>query len=131
MCNDQLAYALAVGMTAKEFWEGDISLFWVYMRAAKIKRQQEDHLAWVQGYYNSCAFADVLSAMFAGKGKKHKSIYPEKPLFTGDGAARKKTENRKKTAQDRAAEIILERLSQLNERTNQPFYEKKDESQKG
>ena len=88
-----------------------------------MKREQEDRLAWAQGYYNSLAFADVLSAAFAGKGKKHKSIYPDKPIFTGDAKAKKKADKKKKTAQEQAAELIFERLAAYNERTNRPFYD--------
>lgn len=109
-------------MSPKDFWEADVKLFWAYVRAGKMKREQEDRLAWAQGYYNSLAFADVLSAAFKGKGKKHETIYPKEPIFTGNAAAKKKKADRKKqTAQDKAAEVILERLSMLNERTNLPF----------
>lgn len=128
VCENQLAYALVAGMSPKDFWEGDVTLFWVYMRAAKMKRRQEDMLAWAQGYYNNIAFADVLSAAFTGKGKKHKPIYPEKPIFTSeDREAVGKTQSEKKTAQDEAAERLLDLLTRYNERTNQPFYEAKKE----
>lgn len=113
--------AIALGMAPKDFWEADVTLFWAYVRAGKIKREQEDRLAWAQGYYNNLAFADVLSAAFTGKGKKHEPIYPKKPIFSGDPNAKKKADKKKQTAQDRAAAVILERLTLLNERTNLPF----------
>lgn len=121
-CNDQLAYALVLGMTPKDFWEGDVKLFWVYVKAGRMKREQEDRAAWVQGYYNNLAFADVLSMAFAGKGKKVKRVYPEEPVFTSkDKKAKEKAQKKKETAQDRTAALLLEKLTLLNERTNQPF----------
>ena len=115
--------AIALGMAPKDFWEADVKLFWAYVKAGKMKREQEDRLAWAQGYYNSLAFADVLSAAFTGKGKKHEPVYPKEPIFTGSATKRKKAEKKKQTAQDKAAEVILERLAMLNERTNKPFYD--------
>lgn len=120
--NEQLVYAITLGMTPEQFWEGDVTLFWAYVRAAKIKRKQEDQLAWVQGYYINLAFADVLNAAFSGKGKKPKKIYPEKPLFAEqEEKRRKQAEKRKQTAQERIAATIFEKLSILNERTNKPL----------
>ncbi len=111
-----------MGMTAEEFWDGEIILFWAYEKAARIKRKQEDTLAWMQGFYNGRAFADVLAMAFGKKGQKHESTYPKQPVFTDEEAQKKRKKPSAKNATEeeklKIAEEIKEQFRILNNSTN-------------
>lgn len=70
---------LAIGMPAKEFWEGDPGLVYVYRDAYKISLKQKNYEMWLQGLYNYNAFSVVISNAIRRKGQKCSS-YMEKPL---------------------------------------------------
>lgn len=127
LIKDQLPIAITLGMSPQEYLEGEISLFWAYVRAGKLKRKQEDELAWAQGYYFNLAVADVLNQALSGKGKKPKPIYPQQPVFTSDKttANRNFTGSQKRlrvtegaTAYEVAAATLRDRFRQLNNATN-------------
>lgn len=128
----QLPIALAMGMTPHQFWDEEVTLFWAYEKANRIKRRQEDAAAWMQGFYNGRAFADVLSAAFAKKGQKHESVYPKKPVFTDDPERAEKKKRITKPSEMSAsekerkliAEEIRDRFRALNDATNAALLEK-------
>lgn len=71
---------LALGMSADEFWNGDVDLCKAYLEASKIEANRTNYEAWLQGLYVYTALCDVapLFHAFAPKGTKaHK--YPQYP----------------------------------------------------
>lgn len=84
-----LPYYLSIGMTAEEFWEGDLALPIFYREAEKIRQEREfkkaDHDAWLNGRYvyeAFCCAAPLLRA-FAKKGTIALP-YPDKPYGMKD-----------------------------------------------
>lgn len=116
LCKKQLPVALALGMSAEEFWNADVGLFWAYVRAGEIKRKQEDYAAWAQGYYFQLALSDVMGQVFAQKGHKPKRIYPEKPIFTAE--SEKKPKEKAQDPQKAACAAAIAQFMRMNDATN-------------
>ena len=74
-------YAIEYGMTAKEFWEDDPSLFWSYrisyMQRKKNEQSIQNSMMWLQGAYFYDAISKALANAFS-KGKSYK--YIDKPF---------------------------------------------------
>lgn len=73
-------YFMAIGMSYNEFWYDDCWLAQYYLKAHKIKKEQENEKLWLQGVYiyeALCCVAPVLHA-FSKKGTKPLN-YSRKP----------------------------------------------------
>ena len=65
-------YYLSIGMSANEYWHGDISLVEGYRKAEQLRMERKNTESWIQGAYIYEAFirvAPILNA-FAKKGTK-------------------------------------------------------------
>lgn len=106
--NKVFPYYLAIGMTYEQFWEQDVELVKHYREAAKIKRDQDNLNAWIQGMYFYEALCDA-SPLFnanAKKGTKAKP-YPKEPFdFYKDDKPEKKKE--KEIKSDKKAKDFME-----------------------
>lgn len=75
-----------MGMSAEEFWHGDLRLCEAYRKAARIRRSNALEAEWRAGVY---VFEALVSASNAyrefGKGVEHE--YPQAPVFTLRGTA--------------------------------------------
>ena len=80
--NEVCPFYMSIGMSYKEFWEGDVCLPSFYLKAHNLKREREDEQnnfnAWLHGLYVHEAFGVVLSNAFADRNAPS-SHYPEKP----------------------------------------------------
>ena len=80
-------------MTWDQYWYGDVWMVEVFREADKLRQQQRDVDAWLNGLY-------VVKAMYASvgnmlQGKEKKPIdYPDRPMFVE--AMREKTEEEKR-----------------------------------
>ena len=83
-------------MSPAEYWDGDPSLPRYYREAYRIKQEQENQQAWLQGLYFYNALGAVMSQSFPEKGKKGVT-YIQKPIEFGQ-----------KSATDDAVELIDE-----------------------
>ena len=88
-----------MGMTEKQYWEGDPQLAVAYREAYRLQRKLQNEQAWLQGLYMYDAFAVVLANAFSKRGSK-KLNYFDKPLdifpLTEEERAQKvEEENRK------------------------------------
>ena len=68
-----------MGMTAEQYWEGSSKLAEAYRKAYKLKREEENEKAWMQGMYFYDAIAVCLSNAFSKRGAK-KQNYIERPI---------------------------------------------------
>ena len=76
-----LPYALAIGMTRREFMKSKPIQLVSYGLAHKLKKKMRDEELWLQGFYNKCAFETVIAHFSAGlAGKKSKAEYLKEPL---------------------------------------------------
>jgi hypothetical protein len=62
-------FYLAIGMSYAEYWEGDSSLTRYYRKAYKIKQEQDNNNAWLQGLYFYDAISTALHNAMRGMGK--------------------------------------------------------------
>ena len=62
-------YYLAIGMSYAEYWEGDSSLARYFRKAYKIKQEQDNNNAWLQGLYFYDAISTALHNAMRGMGK--------------------------------------------------------------
>lgn len=65
-----------MGMPSTEYWDGDPWLVKAYREAYKIKQDEQNTLAWLQGMYNYIGVATALNNGFSNKKEK----YPERPF---------------------------------------------------
>ncbi len=70
---------MAIGMSLAEFWDGSPQLVRYYREAHRLKMEEENQKAWVQGLYIKSALDSSLSQLFKKKGSKGVQ-YLEKPL---------------------------------------------------
>lgn len=58
-----------MGMSADEYWDGDVWLAKAYRDAWKIKEENNNISQWLNGYYVYQAFGTVLDQAFGGRSK--------------------------------------------------------------
>ena len=83
---------LAMGMTYEQFWEQDSSLVIPFRKAYKIRQEQENQQAWLQGLYIYAALGSVIGQAFSKRGTRI-DPYPEKPFDFEEARRKKKAEN--------------------------------------
>ncbi|MDO4945677.1 MAG: hypothetical protein Q4E74_10825 [Ruminococcus sp.] len=102
-----LPFYLSIGMTVKEFWEGDCTLPVFYRKAYEMKQKSENEMNnfnfWLQGRY----FAEAIASCFS---KNHS--YPDKPYGTDEKEQALKEKN---MSDD---EIMLERADRFRQFVN-------------
>jgi hypothetical protein len=62
-------FYLAIGMSFAEYWAGDSSLTRYYRKAYKIKQEQDNNIAWLQGLYFYDAISTALHNAMRGMNK--------------------------------------------------------------
>ena len=62
-------FYLAIGMSFAEYWTGEPSLVRYYRRAYKIKQEQDNNNAWLQGLYFYDAISTAIHNAMRGMGK--------------------------------------------------------------
>ena len=72
-------YYLAIGMTLHEYWHESPHLVKYYRQAHKLKMEEQNQIAWIQGLYFKAALDSTLRTMFKRKGAKNVP-YLDKPL---------------------------------------------------
>lgn len=105
-------------MSAEEFWHGDVWLVKAYRKAHKLKIEEANHLAWLQGLYVYQAVGTVAVKLTS----KKKAEYLEKPLelFRKEKAetiAKAKAEDQAKLQTD-AVKALLEGMMQRSKGIN-------------
>lgn len=73
-------FFMAIGMSYEEYWNEDCWIASYYLKAYKIKREQQNEILWLQGVYIYEALCDVSPVLhaFSKKGTKP-SPYPKEP----------------------------------------------------
>lgn len=74
-------FYLAIGMSYAEYWEGDASLARYFRKAYKIKQEQDNNNAWLQGLYFYDAISTALHNAMRGisKSKPPAKDYAKQP----------------------------------------------------
>ena len=94
-------FYLAIGMSSAEYWEGDPSLAQYYRKAYRIKQDEINNNAWLQGMYIYDAVSTALHNALRGFGKQKTPAkdYAKQPYEFRD---------RVKTDAEKAKEVELE-----------------------
>ena len=105
---------LAMGMTAQQYWEQDCTLVIPYREAYRIKQENENNYAWLQGMYVYEAILDASPILhaFAKSGTRARP-YPERPY---DFRPKKKDETPEsnQVKMDNAAAFMMSVASRFN-----------------
>jgi hypothetical protein len=100
---ESFPFYLAIGMSSAEYWSGDPSLARYYRKAYKIKQEEINNNAWLQGMYIYDAISTALHNALRGKNSKPRS-YAEQPY---------NFENKEKSEQEKAQEVAIEQEKAL------------------
>ena len=100
---ESFPFYLAIGMSSAEYWEGDCSLTRYYRKAYKIKQEEINNNAWLQGLYIYDAVSTSLHNALRGKNSKARQYAPQPYDFN----------NREKTEFEKAREVEVEQQKAL------------------
>lgn len=94
-------FYLAIGMTYENYWAGDPSLARYYRKAYKIKQEEINNTAWLQGLYIYDAVSTALHNGLRGMGKNKTppQNYAKKPY---------EFNKKEKTEAEKAKEVEME-----------------------
>lgn len=96
-------FYLAIGMSSAEYWEGDPSLARYYRKAYKIKQEEINNNAWLQGVYIYDAISTALHNALRGKNQRARE-YAKQPYDF---------KNKHKTEFEKAKEVEIEQEKAL------------------
>jgi hypothetical protein len=94
-------FYLAIGMSFAEYWEGDPSLARYYRKAYRIKQDEINNNAWLQGLYIYDAVSTAIFNAMRGMGK-------QKPPAKDYAKQPYDLHNKVKTEAEKAKEVELE-----------------------
>ena len=107
---EHFPYYLEMGMSYKDFWENDVTLVKAYRKADVLRRQRNNHEAWLQGmyFYEALCDASPLLNAFSKEGKAYP--YADRPYAITE----KEADERKKEQATRAGEEFGIYVAQKN-----------------
>ena len=107
-------YYLAIGMTPKQYWEGDPALAKYYRKADAFKMERRNQELWLQGMYVYEAICDVSPILqsFAKKGTKPHP-YSDKPYPLTDSQRKQDKVTKEKAVHDKG-KTFMEAFMKLN-----------------
>lgn len=93
---------MSIGMSYDEFWNQDVELVKVYMKADELKRSRLNELSWLQGLYIYEALCDVAPIFhaFAKKGTKPQP-YVKEPYPITETEIRSREEQEARVREER------------------------------
>lgn len=111
---EALPIYLALGMSADEFWNGDVWLAKAYRKADEYRKDMDNQRLWLQGLYIYDAL--MLTAQKALSDKKTNDTYPSEPYPISTKAIEDRKE-KEKQAKLEAGKSYMEQLAMsLNKR---------------
>lgn len=105
---------LAIGMSAEEFWHGDVRLAESYREAMKIRRDNKLYDEWRQGVYVLEALVTASPAFREfGKGVEHD--YPSEPIFSSPERRKEIEEEKEKVQMEKMLAKFGARVVDINQ----------------
>jgi hypothetical protein len=95
---ESFPFYLAIGMSYAEYWEGDPKLAQYYRKAYRIKQEEINNNAWLQGIYIYDAISTALHNALRGKNSKARE-YANQPYNLN---------NKSETEQEKAQTVEIE-----------------------
>ena len=98
---ESFPFYLAIGMSYAEYWEGDPSLAQYYRKAYRLRQEEYNNNAWLQGLYIYDAVSTALHNALRGMGKQKlpQKDYAKQPYSLN---------NKVKTEAEKAKEVEIE-----------------------
>lgn len=100
---ESFPFYLAIGMSSAEYWSGDPSLVRYYRKAYKIRQDEINNNAWLQGLYIYDAVSTAVHNALRGKNSKARE-YAKQPY---------NFENKEKSELEKAKEVEIEQEKAL------------------
>ena len=127
---ESFPFYLAIGMSSAEYWEGDSSLARYYRKAYKMKQEEVNNNAWLQGLYIYDAISTALYNALRGKNSQARE-YARQPY---------NFENKEKSEIEKAKEVEIEQQKALawmenfvriNQKSREPLSQSQKKKQRG
>ena len=115
---EKFPYYLSIGMTAEQYWDGDVNLPKYYRKAEELRKERVNQEAWLQGMYIYDVIlrtAPILQA-FAKKGTKPKP-YVEEPY----PISKKKRDDVQQRKEKKISDKGLAKMQAFMTKTNKHF----------
>ena len=97
---DACPFYLAIGMSFREYWEGDASLPRYFRKAYRIKQDEMNNNAWLQGVYIYDAISTAMHNALRDPKKSRAKEYAKQPY---------NFRHKEKTEQEKAKDVATER----------------------
>ena len=108
-----------MGMSYEQFWEQDCTLVIPFRKAYKIRQEEQNQSAWLQGLYFFEGVSVAIGRSFSKAGRNLK--YPEKPYDLNPP----KEKSRAEIVQEQQ-ELIFEKMQAMAMKYNREFRERKE-----
>lgn len=102
-----------MGMTPEQFWDMDCSLVVAYREAYRIRMEQQNRAAWLQGMYIYEALCDVAPVLRAFSKASRPRKYSEKPYEFGY-SKKPDTKEKKESQQNQGLAWMETMASRIN-----------------
>lgn len=114
--NEQFPYYLSIGMSAEEFWRGDVFLAKAYREAYRLREERMNQQLWLQGMYIYDALCDASPIFnpFAKQGTKPHP-YPTQP-YTIHPPTKKEEKVKEKEQMEKVKRMMDAYASRINKR---------------
>lgn len=108
--DEKFPFYLSLGMSAKDFWDGDCTLTKAYRKADTLRKKRDNYNAWLQGMYYYEALCDASPAINAFAKDGTPFPYVDRPYPTTD----EEIEQRKQEKAREAAENFRMLAADMN-----------------
>lgn len=118
--NDVFPYYLSIGMSADEFWRGDVFLAKAYRKAQKLREDMMNQQYWLQGmyFYEAICDASPIFNPYAKRGTKPHP-YPSEP-YTIHAPTKKQQENKEREQMDKLKKAMDMYATKVNSKYMKP-----------
>lgn len=113
----QFPYYLSIGMTEKQYWDGDPRLAAAYRKAERLRTERKNAELWLQGLYiyDAVCKASPLLHAFAKKGAKPLP-YPSEPYALTEKQAKETETKQEKAVYDKGKKLMESFMIRNNKR---------------
>ena len=108
-------FYLAIGMSSAEYWEGDPSLTRYFRKAYKIKQDENNRNAWLQGVYIYDAVSTAIYNALRGKNTKV-AEYAKQPYNFGNKEKSELEKAKEVEAEQAKAAVWMENFVKINQK---------------
>lgn len=112
---ENFPFYLAIGMSSAEYWSGDSSLVRYYRKAYKIKQEEINNTAWLQGMYIYDAVSTALHNALRGKNTTVRE-YAKQPYSFGNKEKSKFEKAKEVEAEQAKAAVWMENFVKINQK---------------